>query len=92
MHLVELNSILEITTLWVMRHGTRLAMSGMKQGETSTKYTSTWKLTLNTATIMENNYEQEAKEHLTFLMWADKVMEEIYQEEVNQELHNYETI
>jgi hypothetical protein len=41
---------------------------------------------------MENNYEQEAKEHLTFLMWADKVMEEIYQEEVNQELHNYETI
>ena len=35
---------------------------------------------------MENNYEEEVKEHLSFLMWADKVMEQIYQEEVNQEL------
>lgn len=35
---------------------------------------------------MENNYEEEVKEHLSFLMWADKVMDEIYQEEVNQEL------
>jgi hypothetical protein len=41
---------------------------------------------------MESEYEEDVKEHLTFLMWADRVMDEIYQEEVNQELDNYERI
>ena len=45
---------------------------------------------LNTATIMENEFEEELKDHLSFLLWADKVMEEIYNEEIETE--NYEII
>jgi len=29
---------------------------------------------------MENEFEEELKDHLSFLLWADKVMEEIYNE------------
>jgi hypothetical protein len=34
---------------------------------------------------MQNEFEKEIKDHLTFLLWADKVMEEIYLEEINNE-------
>lgn len=45
---------------------------------------------LTTATTMENEFEEELKDHLSFLLWADKVMEEIYNEEIETE--NYEII
>jgi len=34
---------------------------------------------------MENEYEEDTKEHLTFLLWADTLMSEIYQEEIKTE-------
>ena len=43
---------------------------------------------LNIATIMENEFEDELKDYLTFLAWASKEMEDIYNEEVNNEINN----
>lgn len=48
-------------------------------------YTNTWKLTLNTATTMQNEFEEEMKDHLAFLLWNDVMMTEFLQEEINNE-------
>lgn len=41
-------------------------------------------------TTSETEFEQELKEYLTFLMWADKIIDEYYLEEINQEFSREE--
>lgn len=40
---------------------------------------------LTTATIMQNEFEDELKDYLTFLAWASKEVEEIHNEEINKQ-------
>lgn len=39
---------------------------------------------------MQNEFEEELNEHLTFLLWNDEMMREVYQQEIETE--NYESI